>query len=604
MIGEGADSAGKSAGLLAAAALAAYWGSLSGPLIFDDIAAIVENPSIRSLSSALVETTEVDTATAVGRPLLRVSLWANYAWAGLDVRWFHAVNILLHVLAAWTLFGLCRRLLGGPKEGARFGQASSKLAFVIALLWTVHPLQTESVTYTVQRAEILGGLFYLLTLYCVARSASAGGRSAAGWSAGAVASCFAGMASKETLATAPLVALAMDRIFLAASWEEIRRKRKWLYAALAATWIFQAVLVRASSGRLGTVGFGLEIAWWEYALTQPYFLCRYLALSVYPDPLILDYGEYIGRSAGEIVPYLFVVLGLVSATVAALRKWPAAGFCGLWFFLILAPTSSIVPVVSQTGAEHRMYLPLAGVVGLAVAGVHAALQRIGDRTGAPSRVVLPLLVAAAAAALSVRTFARNLDYRSDIAIWEATLESRPDNPRASNNLGKALEDAGEPLKAARHYMRALQIDPRYPEAHVNLGNALAKLRRPAEAIRHYEAAIALRPTYVYALNNLAWLLATDPEPGNRNGRRALKLAERAATLTKGRNPNALDTLAVAQAEAGQFGLAQASAGQALALARRRQSPELAAEIEARLSLFRSGQPYRSPALSSFPPARP
>ncbi len=490
--------------VLALAAGAAYYDSFHGPFVFDDVFAIQNNPDIRSFATTLRENPAVDTATAVGRPLLRVSLWANYALGGLDVRGYHAVNLLLHLAVAFTLFAFTRRLLASPRLAPRYAASAGPLALAIALLWTVHPLQSESVTYVVQRAEMLGALFYLLTLYAVVRCAEVSvSRRGRAWAVAAVLVCLLGMASKETLATAPLVALAMDRIFFSSSWSALWRARRGLYLALAATWIFQAALVLSSAGRKGTVGFALSIPWWEYALTQPYYLCRYLALSLWPGPLVFDYGSYVARGAGEIVPYLVVVLALGALTLFALWKRPALGFLGLWFFALLGPTSSVVPVVTQTGAEHRMYLPLAAVVVLAVLGVHALARRhppLGPRIAAAFLVLATL-------ALGTRTVLRNRDYRDHLTLWQTVVDRWPHSPRGLNDLGIALMKLGRIEEAISRYEAAIGLERSYPEGHNNLGIALAKLGRWPEALAHYEEALRLAPEYADAHNNLANLLS-------------------------------------------------------------------------------------------------
>ncbi len=602
--------------VLALAAGAAYHDSFHGPFVFDDLFAIQNNPDIRSFATTLRENPAVDTVTAVGRPLLRVSLWANYALGGLDVRGYHAVNLLLHLAVAFTLFAFTRRLLASPRLAPRYAASAGPLALAIALLWTVHPLQSESVTYVVQRAEMLGALFYLLTLYAVVRCAEVSvSRRGRAWAVAAVLLCLLGMASKETLATAPLVALAMDRIFFSSSWSALWRTRRGLYLALAATWIFQALLVFASAGRKGTVGFALSIAWWEYALTQPYYLCRYLALSLWPGPLVFDYGSYVARGAGEIVPYLVVVLALGALTLFALWKRPVLGFLGLWFFALLGPTSSVVPVVTQTGAEHRMYLPLAAVVVLAVLGVHALARRhppLGPRLAA-------VLLVLATLALGTRTVLRNRDYRDHLTLWQTVVDRWPANPRGHDSVGSALATAGrfgeaiarheEALRedadyaeahsnlaasltkvgrhdeAIAHGRQAIRLAPQFAEAHSNLGNALTNAGRYREGVVHYRHALRIAAGHADALNNLAWLLATASDPSVRDPGEALRLAERAVSLSEGKQPNYLDTLAAAQAAAGRFGDAAATAARALDLARATGQEMLAAEIEPRLGRY-------------------
>ncbi len=175
------------AGLLVAAVTAAYGNSLHGPFILDDDTSIVENSSIRRLGSWQVLTVPPEALTAVGRPVLNLSLAINYALGGLNVEGYHVANLAIHILAALVLFGLVRRTLLLPTLGGRFGPISTGLALAVALLWALHPLQTESVTYIIQRAEAIVGLSYLLTLYCWV----CGATSARGWFwyAFAVAAC-------------------------------------------------------------------------------------------------------------------------------------------------------------------------------------------------------------------------------------------------------------------------------------------------------------------------------------------------------------------------------------------------------------------------------
>jgi tetratricopeptide (TPR) repeat protein len=317
------------------------------------------------------------------------------------------------------------------------------------------------------------------------------------------------MASKEMVATAPLLALALDRVFYAPSWRRLWQLRWGLYVALACTWIFQAMLlVMASSARNEATGIAFGMHWWDYALTQSYYLCRYLALWVWPSALTLDYGTYLARTVGEVAPYAAVVLLLLVLTCVALWRNPPMGFCGLWFFLILAPTSSVVPLLGQTGAEHRMYLPLAGLIGLGVVGGYALWRRAWRET--PGRLQagsLLVLLTVGVTALGARTVARNEEYRSGVSIWQTVVDRWPINPRAHYNLGIALADAGRTSEAIAQYDEALRLKPDDAEVHNNLGNALADAGRTSEAIAQYEEALRLKPDDAKAHNNLGNALA-------------------------------------------------------------------------------------------------
>ena len=218
--------------LVALATAACYLNSFNGPFVFDDVESIVHNPTIHDIGSAVFPPA-AGGATIVGRPILNLSLAVNYVCGGMDVWGYHVFNLAVHVLAVLTLFGIVRRTLMLPSVGERLALAAPYLAAAVALLWAVHPLQTELVTYVVQRAESLMGLFYFLTLYCVIRSSASG---AARWSLAAVLSCAMGMATKEVMVTVPLIALLYDRTFLAGSFARALQKRWGLYAGMAACW--------------------------------------------------------------------------------------------------------------------------------------------------------------------------------------------------------------------------------------------------------------------------------------------------------------------------------------------------------------------------------
>ena len=392
------------------------------------------------------------------RPVVNVSLAINYAISGENVWSYHALNLAAHVLAAWLLFGIVRRTLLLPGMGVGLRRAAMPLAAAVALLWAVHPLLTEAVTYIVQRTEVLAGLFYLLTLYCVIRGVSA--RRPAPWYVAGVAACTLAMGSKEAAVSAPLVVLLYDRVFLSKSWREVLRRRWGLYAGLAATWTL--VLVMLPYGEEGTAVFGRQGQAFEYALAQCGAIAHYLRLCFWPHPLLLDYGPYEPQRIGQAIPFVLLIGGLLLATAMAFRWQPWLGFLGVWFFAILAPSSSIVPLFQQIVAEKRMYLPLAAVVTGVVIGVFLAGQWLVGRRG-DCRSALPAvggsLVALVGLALGNLAFQRNADYHSDLSIWQDTVNKFPANARAHGNFGAALFSRGQIDEAIARYQEALAIKP-------------------------------------------------------------------------------------------------------------------------------------------------
>jgi Flp pilus assembly protein TadD len=466
---------------LAAAAVMAYAGSFSLPFHFDDMSSIPGNPSIRHLASAFFPPIN---RTVTGRPFLNLSLAVNYAISGTSAWSYHATNLAIHVLAGLTLFGIVRRTLASRWRGP-----STAAAFSVALLWTLHPLQTGAVTYVIQRAESLMGLLYLLTLYCFLRGAGAGGPSRRLWFAASVSACLLGMATKEVMASAPLIVLLYDRAFVAGSFREAWRRRWSVHASLAATWLILAYLVFFTQ-RSGTVaGVDGDLSWWRYGLTQFPAITHYLKLCLLPFPLVFDYGTVLVPPSFAVLPYALFIAGLLAATAWALARHPSVGFLGAAFFAILAPSSSIVPVVGETMADYRMYLPLAAVLALTVVGLFSWL----------GRAALPVCLAAAAG-LGLSTAARNRDYSSEQSIWADTVAKRPDNFRAHNNLaGILLATPGRLNEAVAQFREAVRLRPDSAEAHNNLGNALAGVPGGMdEAVSQYREALRLKPDLVGA----------------------------------------------------------------------------------------------------------
>jgi hypothetical protein len=192
--------------VLVLAALAAYHNSFSGPLIWDDLFSITDNPTIRHWSSALSPPNDVGVG---GRPTSNLTLALNYALGGTEVWGYHAFNLLIHTIAGLTLLGLMGRTLQRPALSERFGAAALPLALAVAVIWTVHPLQTEAVTYITQRYESLMGLFYLLTLYCFVRSVESA--APAKWQLLSVVAGLLGVLSKEIIVSAPVMVLLYVR---------------------------------------------------------------------------------------------------------------------------------------------------------------------------------------------------------------------------------------------------------------------------------------------------------------------------------------------------------------------------------------------------------
>lgn len=649
---------------LVAAAWLAYSTSFAGVFVMDDKYAVLDNPHIRTLWPLTESMAAPPENPVSGRPVASLTLAINYALADPEVRdvmlpaapgaadagerflrniWgYHFMNLALHTMAGLALFGVVWRTLLADPLRSRFGSPATALAFVVALIWLVHPLLTDAVTYIAQRTEVLMGLFFLVTLYCAIRAGGPGVRVAARrwWTAGAIAACALGMGSKQSMVGAPLMVWLWDWTFRrpAATADNARpAAARWtLYAGLAATWLILGALV-AHERWPHSIGFNRE-GWtpWTYFLTQTSVIVHYLRLSFVPWPLALDYdGWPMARSVLDVLPYATLLAVLVCLTAWGIVRRRPWAYAGAWFFVILAPSSSLLPLPTEIAAERRMYLPLAGVVCLTVLTAYAAGQWALDRFVASStrrltgRVAALLLVGTVAAGCVSLTRARNRDYWSDARIWADTVQKRPTNARARLNYGVDLmqagraEEAEEQLREAvrlketnaaahgnlgsvlcslgrlddgiSHLERALELDPEYTDAYRNLGEAYAALGRRAPAAKYFALAVGANPDNPFLLDRLGWLLATAPEEDVRNASKAIEAGERAVRLTSRQDTMSLDTLAAAYAEAGRFQEAAATAREGFLLAERQGNQAAARELAGRAALYEAGRKYREPA---------
>jgi len=478
--------------LILIAGVAVYANSLSGQFVYDDRRWIENEADIRSfdrLPSLLAGAT---------RPIWKLSLAANYALGGLDVTGYHLVNGAIHLLAGLTLLGVCRRTLRRSSLPKRYREAADGIAFAIALLWTVHPLQTQAVTYVVQRCESGMGLFLLATLYASIRGFETSGARRRLWSVLAVIACGIGMGMKEVMVVAPILVWLHDRSFLSASGPSALRGRPGLYAGLAACWGIPFGLIGVGaifSGEMARPDLD-TVSPLAYALTQPAILLHYIRLALWPDPLVFSYGWPAAERWSEILPALLVVAGGATAGAWALWRNRPWAFVAAWFFVILAPTSSIQPI-QDLAVEHRMYLPLAAVVVSVVLAVFELTRRAATPWAAPALLVVATLV------LGGLTIRRNRDYQSDLRLWETVTLALPDYAIGHYNYGTELRTAGRNEEAIVSLRRVIELDPDYVNAHNNLGNAILYTTGPEAAAPHYRDTIALDPTHAEAHYNLA-----------------------------------------------------------------------------------------------------
>jgi protein O-mannosyl-transferase len=502
--------------LLGCAVTAVYGPSLSAPFVLDDDISVGGNSSIVNLWPLVGDSEYPGPLNALpnyptaGRPLVNYSLALNYHFGKLNPIGYHIFNMAVHVLSAMLLMAVAQRILCLDYFGERFARVSGPLSFAVALLWALHPLQTETVIYVTQRTESLMCLFYLATLYCALRYwGTTSRKDQAGWIVLSTLACLAGMASKESMVTAPAVILLFERTFIAGSFRRAVWKSWPLYAGLALGWGFLLYL-NYSAPRSDTVGFHLGVPAFVWWLTQTKVLWMYLKLTVWPWPLVIHYGMPYVDTLSAGLPWLLPVALLGLGTLVLLWRHNAVGFVGAWVFMTLSPTL-VVPIVSEVAAERRMYLPLAGLLMLLVVGgymlaqyaarwLSAHMRRpVGGRQALAITVVFAGVLALVWSLVDLRRLAT---YHDLLTLWQDALVNQPTDPLIHYYLGLALATAGRFDEVIEQNKETLRLNPNYWEAYTSMGNALASLGRMDEAIEKYQSALRLKPTYPEAHSNL------------------------------------------------------------------------------------------------------
>lgn len=447
------------AAVLAALAAISYLPCLHGEFVFDDNNSILQSLLVRQIWPL------TRFVTFSNRPLVDFTYALNYAQNGYDTWWFHATNVGLHAITAWILFALAERTLRMPAFAERYAERSTLIAGIAAAIFACHPLASETVAYVASRSEGLAGLFYLLTLltYSVAVTAEdAARRSLAKYALPVTTVCA--VASKEIAATIPFTLVLYDYVFVAQGEGRSTRARLGtiFYTAVPLLlgglyFVYRAFL----SGQHITpyqqsAGFGFDqFTPLQYLSTQMGVLLHYLRLLVVPTGLNMDYDWPLSRSPFEL--RVIVSALALAAMAAAAWRWrrsqPFLFFAFCFFLLVLAPTSSIMPL-ADLAVERRMYIPLAGFAMLAATALWD-LSRFLVRERAVALVAVATIAIAGALVLTTR--ARAAQWGNHLVLYQDAIEKSPGSPRVRLNLGVVHLNAGRHEKAYEVLSEAKRI---------------------------------------------------------------------------------------------------------------------------------------------------
>ena len=469
----------------------AYSNSFQVSFLFDDVHNIINNPNLKlsSISVSALHKAATESPSA-WRYLSNISFALNYYYGGQNVFGFHLVNVLFHMATAFVFYFLALNTMRLPVL-SEYHRNAREIALFAALLWVLHPVQSNAVTYIVQRMtsmaaffSVSGLLFYVQGRLChdssVRRYLLYGG--------GIV--CFAlAVFSKENSAILPVLVLAYEFFFfrdidLAAEWKRL------LVLALAATgsvWAMGMLFV----GRMdifnvlsaGFAGRGFTLA--ERLLTESRVLFYYLGLLALPLPsrLRLDYDFLISKSIVSPPQTLLAVCGLVALValmVILYRKGHRlAGFAVFWYLAALAIESSIVPL--ELVYEHRLYLPSMFPI--------LALVCLAFRFGCKRIVVTRWLLVTVVTLCMLMTWQRNATWASPYDFWMDAVAKSPGRARVHINLSNELKKKGDYSAAMQHLQKAIELEPDYGMAYLNLGLLYKDIRLLEPAIATLKIAL-------------------------------------------------------------------------------------------------------------------
>ena len=497
--------------------VAAYANSFQAPFTFDDIRWISENRLIRSLDAYLFDWSGY--RALPNRYVGNLTLALNYRLGQLDVAGYHAFNLAVHVGSALLVYALVIATFQTPRlRASALAPSSRAIAFTAAALFVAHPLQTQAVTYVIQRLTSLATFFYLATVVQYARWRL--GRESRSWAWSAaryallLATALLAMKTKEIAVTLPVAVALYDLAFFGPA----RGRTLFVLPLLAVALLVPLTLVNVGrplgevldeASRSARVQTALSRG--DYLTTQIAVIGTYLRLLVLPVGQNLDHDYPIYRSlleprvlaSGAVLAGLLALAAFLAARTrqASERALDGAGrlvaFGIGWFFLTLLVESSVIPIVDVI-FEHRVYLPSAGIFVAAATALAWGVRRLGRDVTRTTLAAGALIACALAAA----TFARNRVWADEASLWGDVVAKSPGKARPHLNLGKALFERGDVDGSIDQYLSALALEPAWAEAHNNLGVSYVKKGLIDRAIVHLELATSLEPGYGDAHENL------------------------------------------------------------------------------------------------------
>jgi Flp pilus assembly protein TadD len=447
---------------------------------FDDLLSIVHNRNIQQWDSFLDMSFW---ANPNNRPLGYFSFALNYAIHGLNPAGYHLVNILIHLINALLAFKLTVLLLQFKKPEYSFRRLHT-VALIAAVLFAIHPLQTMAVTYIVQRLTLMAAMFYLTGIYSylkarLLRNEISARRRMFYFSITGLAFIL-GMMSKQIVISMPLMLLMAEWLIVQPAEN---KTPVWIRISAALTGIVVVVLL--VTGLMPSETDKISRA--DYLMTQSVVLIEYIKLIFWPVHLNLDHFLPVQNSfftTGVISGTLLFLWMLASIFFLRKKGYALASFGIAWFLIALSVESTFIPI-SDVMFEHRLYLPLAGFITVAV--IHLDLVWTAKRWKMPMLLVIIMVF------YGWRTIDRNDDWQDEYTLWNKSMKQYPENPRAVNSVGLALKKKGNISQALEYYNKALTLEPGMVEATFNRGIIYFELGDYRTALEAFNEVISKVP---------------------------------------------------------------------------------------------------------------
>jgi tetratricopeptide (TPR) repeat protein len=477
-----------------------YSNTLESPFTFDDTVKIERNTHIRVTQFSLKEIVEAGLKSSKSRFIAYISFALNFYFHQYDLVGYHVVNNIVHVLSGFFLYLFLAATLRISSLSSRYHHPDL-IAFLAALIWLIHPVQTQSVTYIMQRMTGMASMFFILSFWCYVKARMAGGDKVKWlWFAGSALVWLLSLGCKQITVTLPFFVFLYEWFFfqnLDKKW--LKRKLPFVLGIL----VLLAFLALAYTDfhpleKLNNIRDYKEnqFTLTQRSLTQTRVVMHYVSLLVFPHPSRLNLDYDFPLSYSVINPFttllsLTVILGLIALGICLTKRERLISFCIFWFFGNLVIESSVLPLALIF--EHRLYLPSMLFFLIPVSLGYRYIRLFWLRTG---------LLCLALVALSVWTYQRNQVWETEVSLWTDVVKKSPNKARPRLSLGYALSKQDRPDEAIAQYAKAIQLNPEYEQAHNGLGAVLEKQGRFDEAVQHYRRALQIFPKYVAAINNL------------------------------------------------------------------------------------------------------